>query len=190
MKQFAALLAELDATTRTGEKVAAMASYFGVAAAADAAWAVHFLRGNRPKRLVPVRRLAEWAMAEADVPEWLFNECYEAVGDLAETIALLLPDTGASAVAPLHVWIEQRLLPLRGQDDAVQRRVITSAWRELGGWERFVWNKLITGGFRIGVSDGLVVRALAAALEQEPDVIAQRLRLRLERRGEVERVGP
>ena len=91
MRRFARLYTALDETTRTNDKVAAMAAYFGAAPAADAAWAVWFLSGGRFRRLVPVRRLASWAMDAADVPEWLFDECYHAVGDLAETIALLLP---------------------------------------------------------------------------------------------------
>src|SRR5690606_22199431 len=92
MKHFARHFAALDATTKTNAKVAAMAEYLAAAAPADAAWAVHFLRGDRPKRLIPVRRLAGWAMEAAEVPDWLFEECYHAVGDLAETIALLLPE--------------------------------------------------------------------------------------------------
>ena len=83
MKRFARLFAELDETTRTNEKIDAMVRYFSAADPADAAWAVHFLAGGRPKRLLPARKLAEWAMREADVPEWLFEESYHAVGDLA-----------------------------------------------------------------------------------------------------------
>ena len=91
MRRFAQLFAEIDRTTRTNDKVDAMTSYFAEADAADAAWAVYFLSGGRPKRLVPVRRLSAWAMEIAAIPEWLFDECYDAVGDLAETISLLLP---------------------------------------------------------------------------------------------------
>ena len=91
MKRFAALFNELDVTTRTNEKVAAMARYFREADARDAAWAVYFLSGERIKRLIAVRKLASWAMEESGTPEWLFEESYHAVGDLAETITLLLP---------------------------------------------------------------------------------------------------
>lgn len=175
MKRFARLFAALDGTTRTNEKLDAMAAYFSSAPPADAAWAVHFLSGGRPKRLVQPRRLSEWAMEEADVPAWLFEECYTAVGDLAETIALLLPAARADSDEPLHDWVERRLLPLAGQSEEVQRREIVRAWRELDGTERFVWNKLITGGFRVGVSRRLVVRALARSSGVEEAALSHRL---------------
>ena len=175
MRRFGLLFSELDATTRTSEKVAAMVRYFADAPAADAAWAVHFLSGNRPKRLIGVRRLAAWAMAEADVPDWLFEECYSAVGDLAETIALLLPAATTMTDEPLHAWIEERLLPLGGADEAVQQREMLRAWRELDGTERFLWNKLITGAFRVGVSRNLVIRAVAGFSGIDEPTIAHRL---------------
>ena len=78
MKHFAHLFSTLDETTKTSAKVAAMAEYFAHADAADGAWAVWFLSGHRPKRLIPVRRLAAWAMEIADVPTWMFEECYAA----------------------------------------------------------------------------------------------------------------
>ena len=175
MRRFAQLFTELDETTRTGEKVDALARYLAEADPRDAAWAVHFLSGNRPKRLIPVRRLADWAMEEAGVPAWLFDECYHALGDLAETIALLLPASERRPDLPLHQWIEARLLPLARLDEAEQRRRVLAAWRELDGTERFVWNKLITGGFRVGVSRSLVVRALARASGLDEATVAHRL---------------
>ncbi|CAN5598261.1 ATP-dependent DNA ligase [soil metagenome] len=175
MKRFALLFAEVDETTRTSEKVAAMTRYFAAADPADAAWAVHFLSGGRPKRLVPVRRLATWAMEESGVPPWLFEECYHAVGDLGESIALLLPAAPETTDLPLHRWVEERLLPLAGEGEEVQRREILRAWRELDGVERFLWNKLITGSFRVGVSRSLVVRALSKASGIEEAAVAHRL---------------
>ena len=175
MKSFAALYAELDETTRTGEKVDALARYLARADAADAAWAVHFLSGRRPKRLVGARKLAEWAMDASGIPEWLFGECYESVGDLAETISLLLPPSGASSDRPLRHWVEDRLLPLRGEPEEVQRREVQRAWAELDGPQAYVWNKLITGGFRVGVSQKLVVRALARVSGVDEPAIAHRL---------------
>ena len=101
MKEFAKLFSEIDSTTRTSEKVDAMSRYFSLADAADAAWAVWFLSGGRPKRLIPVRLLAAWAMEESGINPWLFEETYHAVGDLAETIALLLPENASLSDAPL-----------------------------------------------------------------------------------------
>ncbi|MDB4914471.1 MAG: ATP-dependent ligase [Gemmatimonadetes bacterium] len=178
MKRFAQLYSAIDSTTSTNRKVDAMAEYFASAAPADAAWAVYFLSGGRPKRLIGVRRVAEWAMAESGVPPWLFEECYHAVGDLAETIALLLPDHVAPHALlprPLHDWVENVLLPLGNMSEDEQRQAVLNAWRQLDGTERFVWNKLITGSFRVGVSGQLVVRALARASNIDEGVIAHRL---------------
>ena len=175
MRQFAALVAAIDETTRTSEKVDAMVHYFTHAPPADAAWAVHFLSGERPKRLISVRRLAAWATQASGIPDWLFEECYTAVGDLAEAITLLLPESATPVDRPLHVWIEDHLLTLAGREETEQRDAILASWRELGGIERFVWNKLITGGFRVGVSQPLVIRALSRASGIAEGVIAHRL---------------
>jgi DNA ligase 1 len=175
VKRFARLYATLDETTATGEKIAALASYFRSAPPADAAWAVHFLVGRRPKRLVASAKLAAWAAEAAGIPHWLFEESHAAVGDLAETITLLLPDTGGAGDASLSHWVEQRLLPLRGQADDVQRAEMLGAWRQLERRERLVWNKLITGAFRVGASYRLVERAIAIASDVPESVIAHRL---------------
>jgi DNA ligase 1 len=175
VRRFAALHAELDETTRTREKVEALARYLAAAPPADAAWAVHFLSGNRPRRLVGARKLAGWAVEAAGVPAWLFDECYEAVGDLAETISLLLPPPSESADLPLAGWVEGALLPLRGLPEAEQREAVLRAWSRLGGAERHVWNKLITGAFRVGVSASLVVRALARVSGLDEPTLAHRL---------------
>jgi DNA ligase-1 len=175
VRRFARLFQEIDETTKTSDKVDAMARYFADVPAADAAWAVWFLSGNRPKRLLPVRRMSGWAMELADVPEWLFAECYEAVGDLAETIALLLPDGGGGAPRPLHDWIERTLLPISRLSEARQREEVIAAWQSLRDAERFVWNKLITGAWRVGVSKQLVVRALSVVSKVDEGTIAHRL---------------
>ena len=160
MKAFARLYTAMDETTATNEKVAALVAYFSSAPPADAAWAIHFLSGRRPKRLISTSKLRLWAASEAGIPDWLFEESHQAVGDLAETITLLLPTTGVSSDLSLSYWVEERLLRLRGEDDDVQREVMVQSWRELETRERFVWNKLITGSFRVGASQQLVTRAL------------------------------
>ena len=175
MKAFADLYAALDATTKTNEKIAAMSHYFRTVPREDIAWAVHFLIGRRPKRLIPTRDLVDWALAEAGMPEWMFGECYQAVGDLAETIALLLPAAGASSQKPLRYWVEDRLLPMREWGDAARRESMIEAWREMDERQRFAWNKLITGEFRVGVSQNLVLRALAEASGVDANVLAHRL---------------
>lgn len=180
MKAFAALYAALDETTRTNAKVEALTEYLRAAPPEDAAWAVNFLIGRRPKRLLESRKLAEWAIAEAGLPEWLFGDCYHAVGDFAETIALLLPAavSGGAPVStdlPLHYWVESRLLPLATADDATRRARLVSAWREMDEAQRFAWNKLITGEFRVGVSQSLVVRAIAAVSGLSTEAVSHRL---------------
>jgi DNA ligase-1 len=174
MKAFARLFADLEETTATNEKVAALVAYLRSAPPEDAAWAVHFLSGRRPKRLVGSRKLAAWASQEAGLPEWLFEESYQSVGDLAETITLILPDTGTSSELPLSEWVS-RLLGLRGKEDDVQREVMVRSWRELDRRERLVWNKLITGDFRVGASQRLVIRALAELSGVDGGTIAHRL---------------
>src|SRR5437868_5808919 len=175
MKLFAELYAALDRTTKTNEKVAALKRYLIQAQPEDAAWAVSFLLGRRPKRLLESRKLSQWAVEEAGVPDWLFGECYHAVGDGAETIALLLPPAQASSSLPLHYWVEERLLPLRDADDDTRRMWLLEAWRDMDESQRFAWNKLLTGEFRVGVSQNLVVRAVAEASGIAPEVMAHRL---------------
>jgi DNA ligase 1 len=177
MKAFARLYSRIDSTTSINAKVAAMTEYFREAEPADAAWAVYFLSGGRPKRLIPVRRIAAWALELANVPEWLFDECYHSVGDLAETIALLLPtnDGEPPADVPLHRWVAERLLPLATMTEEAQRDAVRAAWADLSGTERYIWNKLITGSFRVGVSEQLVARALARVSDVDEGVIAHRL---------------
>ncbi len=175
MRQFAALYDAIDTTTATSAKVAALVSYFRAAPAADAAWAAAFLLGRRPRRLVRAPDLRLWAAQAAQVPDWLFDECYAQVGDLAETIALLVPEGMHDDGESFAWWVERRLLPLATMANDVQRTALLDAWQRLRGSERFLFNKLITGAFRVGVSDGLVVRALSQVSGVEPEVIAHRL---------------
>lgn len=175
MKAFADLYTALDETTKTNEKVDALTRYFTQAPREDAAWAVFFLIGRKPKQVVPSGKMREWAAAEAGVPDWLFQESYDAVGDVAETIALLLPEPEHSSNVPLHTWVEERLLPLRNAGESAQRESLTRAWAELDRPQRFVWNKLISGAFRVGVSQQLVTRALAKVKGVEATLVAHRL---------------
>jgi DNA ligase-1 len=175
VKAFAALYVALDATTSTRVKLEVLERYFAAAAPDDAAWALYFLAGNKPRQVVPVRALVELAVDCARIPPWLFEECYQAVGDLAETIAYLLPPASGSADLPLARWVEERLLPLRGLDEAQVRTLLPAYWDQLDASGRLVYNKLITGAFRVGVSRQLVTRALAAIAQLDASVIAERL---------------
>ena len=175
MKRFARLYEELDATTATGAKVDSLVSYFEHAPPADAAWATYFLAGGKPRQVVATSALRELACRLAGLEPWLFEECYQAVGDLAETIAHVLPPAGSPSDIGLADWVEQRLLPLRGSDPAEQMQRIAGWWNELDTTDRFLLVKLIGGGFRVGVSKLLVQRALARVSGLDAKVIAQRM---------------
>jgi hypothetical protein len=175
MKRFAQLFAELDATTSTRVKLDALKRYFGEARAADAAWAVYFLAGGKPRQVVGTRALREFVIAASGLPAWLVEESYHAVGDFAETVALLLPPPARSGDTPLAEWVEHRLLPLRGKAPADVLAALSQYVDELETGERFLLFKLIGGGFRIGVSRLLVTRALAEHAGLEPRTVAQRM---------------
>jgi len=178
MKAFAALFAELDASTSTARKVDAMQRYFASAPAADAAWAAYFLAGGKPRQTVPTAVMAGTACDAAGVEPWLLDACYQAVGDLAETIAHVLPlrpDDAPGDDAGLAEWIEQRLMPLRGQPPPVQAEALQRWWQTLDPDQAFLLIKLIGGAFRVGVSKLLVQRALAQAAGLDAKLIAQRM---------------
>jgi DNA ligase-1 len=175
MHRFTRLFCELDRTTRTTEKVSAMESYFRETPPADAAWALQFLAGRIPARVVSTRNLWNWTIAETSLPHWLLEECQDAVGDLGETLALVFPITGKGTRLSLSEIVEQRFLPLRHLSEVARRDLLVATWRELNAEERLVWNKLITGAFRIGVARTLVIRALANVAEIPPAVMAHRV---------------
>lgn len=175
MKAFAQLYANLDATTSSNAKLAALQAYFLQAPAEDAAWAVYFLSGGRPRQLVPTRLLRDMATEAAGIEPWLFEESYQSVGDLAETISLLLPESTYTSQDGLAVWLEEKLLPLRGlaPQDLAER--LPALWAQLDQPSLMVCIKLITGSFRVGVSKLLVTRALAAMADLDSKRVAQRL---------------
>ncbi len=175
MKRFARLFNALDASTATSAKVDALKRYFSAAAPADAAWAVYFLAGGKPRQVVPTALLRALAMARAGIDEWLFEASYQAVGDLAETIAHILPPPQQVSDVGLAEWVEQRLLSLRGLSPAQQADNINAYWDELDANGRFLLVKLIGGGFRVGVSKLLVQRALAEGAGIDAKLVAQRM---------------
>jgi len=175
MRRFAALYAALDASTSTEAKVAALVRYLGDAPPADAAWGLYFLAGGKPRQTVPTALLRAEATALAGIPDWLFEASYQAVGDLAETIAQILPPPTQHSNLGLADWLTQRLLPLRGQPPAHQAQALRGWWDELPAEQRFLLVKLIGGGFRVGVSKLLVQRALARHAGLDAKLIAQRM---------------
>jgi DNA ligase-1 len=175
MREFARLYAELDETTATNRKLEALQNYFASAAPENAAWAVYFLAGGKPRQAVPSKLLRQYAIEYAGLDDWLFDESYAAVGDMAETIAHILPPPKRESSVGLATWMEERIAPLRGADPGTIREALFSYWDELTWRERFLFVKLIGGGFRVGVSKLLVTRALAAIAAVDAKLIAQRL---------------
>ena len=176
MRRFAALYEALDRTTSTNVKVDALAAYFSAAPPGDAAWALYFLTGRRLKRLLPSRVLWELVRDVSRLPGWLLEHCYAAVGDFAEVAALLLPPPASEgADSPLETWVTERILPLRSAEPEEQRTALLAAWDSLGARERLVFNKLVTGEFRVGAAATLVLRALARVASVPPSVMAHRV---------------
>ena len=177
MRRFAELFAALDQTTSTNDKVAAMGRYFASAPPSDAAWAVFFLTGRRLKRLLPWAAIGEWTLRVTGLESWILEECWSVVGDGAETAALILDQlpTTPAADLPLAAWLEDRVLTLRQLDDAAQESQVISWLRELDRDQRLVLLKILSGELRLGVSQTLVVRALAQTAGLPTTTIAARL---------------
>lgn len=180
MRSFAELVATLGTTTKTNEKLEALIQYFTVADSRDKVWVIAIFSGRRPRRAVNTTQLAAYCVEAARLPFWIFDECWHTVGDLAETIALLLPENETLQAGrrdgerPLYYYIEQ-LRRMEKEAEAVRKSFILESWAEMNRSERFVFNKLITGSFRIGVSQKLMVNALAKATGAEASVIAHRI---------------
>ena len=175
MQRFTALYTALDETNRTNDKVAALVEYFAAAPAEDAIWALYFLTGRRLNRVISSTLLRTWVAEDSGLPLWLVEESYDAVGDIAETLALLLPDASHAVDMPLHEVVENRIKPLARLDKAAQLELVRKTWADLPTNQRFVWNKLVTGAFRVGVGRTLVVRALAQVAGLDPAVMAHRV---------------
>ncbi len=175
MRRFTQLYNEIDQTTSTSGKLAALERYFAAAPPADAAWALYLLTGRRLVRAISSRRLRVWAAEEAGIPLWLLDECHEAAGDLSETLALVLPDGGRGTDLSLAELIETRLLPLEQAGEAEQRARLVATWRELDAQQRFLFHKLITRSFRVGAAGRLVIRALAGVSGVDAATLSHRL---------------
>jgi len=180
MQAFAALFERLDQTTSTNEKVEIMAEFFRRQDAETGAWALFFLSGRKLKQLIGSAKLRQWVQDVVCLPDWLIAECYAAVGDTAEMVALMLSaaehrSPESTNALSLGEWMTDRILPLATMDDASRRRRIIDWWQELSQKEIFILNKLLTGSLRVGVSETLVYRALASVFSLRTSVIASRL---------------
>ncbi len=175
MQQFLQLYDDLDQTTRTTEKVAALVRYFQEAEPLDAAWALTLLIGRKIPRAVKISALRTWASEVSGLPEWLIEECYQTVGDTAETLALILPVQQQSSTLNLSELIQERILELKQLSLGEQAALVKQTWSELTPRQIFLWHKLLLGGFRVGVARLLVARALGEIANLKSQVILHRL---------------
>lgn len=176
MRAFAELYREIESSTSLKRKREALIAYLRSAPPADAAWAVHFLLGRKLARIATSGELRAWVSEASGLAPWLVEDSYAHVGDLAETLSLLLPEpTTPPPERTLSSWVEDAVLPLRGAPAETRQRALRAAWAELPELQRLVFNKLLTGALRIGVSTGLVQQALALIAAVDTAVVAQRL---------------
>ncbi len=178
MKRLVTLFNEIDTTTSTKAKVTALANYFRDAPPRDAIWTLYYFTGRKQKRLIKRRTIQEAVQEISGLSDWLFEESYTAVGDLAETVALLtetITQGKSPSDLPLHLWIEERLPTLAKAEDSVQKEILKTWWRELNTEEVFLLNKLMTGSFRSGASARLVVRGLVEAFHWDEAILSEKL---------------
>jgi DNA ligase-1 len=174
MKAFSEVFTQIDQTTSTNEKIDALVDYFKAAEPKDAIWCVALLTGKRPRRTVKSGELRDWCIELSGITAWLVEESYHVVGDLAETITLLLPGNKNVRDYKLHEVIHA-LMELQNKSDEERKAYILSMWQTLTKEQLFVFNKLITGAFRVGVSEKIVIKALAKAFEIDENIVAHRL---------------
>lgn len=174
MKNFAQLIQKIDSTNKTNTKVKALKEYFDTAEDKDKLWTIAILSHRRPPRPVNSTQIREYAGELSGIPAWLFEESYHIVGDLAETIALVLPKNNSETEKPLHNYLED-ILKLKSKSDEEKKEYLFKHWKKLNYYERFVFTKLMTGGFRIGVSQKLMTRALSQSTGIDQDVLAYKL---------------
>lgn len=170
MKRFTELIQQLETSNKTNDKIAALVSYFSTADERDKPYVIAMFTGKKPKRPVNTALIREWATELSEIPAWLFAESYHSVGDLSETIALVLPPPAHTSDRKLHEWITD-LAAINGKDDAAKKEFILWAWDNLDTQERFIFNKLISGNFRIGVSNKMLVNAISKQSDTDSNKI-------------------
>ncbi len=170
MKRFSQLIQEIELSNKTNDKIASLVSYFNEAEDKDKPYVIAMFTGKRPKRPINTNLIKQWAIELSGIPEWLFLESYHTVGDLSETIALVLPPARCLVEKPLYQWIAE-LANLSGTDDETKKTYILNSWDSLNTQDRFIFNKLLSGNFRIGVSNKLLVNAIAKQSNEDSNKI-------------------
>lgn len=176
MNKFSLLIKKLGTSTKTNDKIDALVRYFSDASEEDKVWLIALFSGRRPKRIASGKLLAGWCCEIINLPYWLFEESYHTVGDLGETIALLLPihDEHDSSKEGL-TSILKKIISLEKAEESIKKKFVVENWKRMTTLERFVFNKLIAGSFRIGVSQKTVINALAKSMDANPSEIAHKI---------------
>ncbi len=176
LQLFAELVTELSSSTKTNDKLQSLVDYFAIAPDADKVWVIALFSGRRPRRSVNLRLMRQWCIELAQIPDWLFTECHHTVGDFSETLALLLSKTETLQRENQSLsYYLQKLISIEKEDEAVKKNFIVESWQQMNAEEKFVFNKLITGAFRVGVSQKTIVNALAKVVDVSPSIIAHRI---------------
>jgi len=176
LQLFAELVTELSSSTKTNDKLQSLVDYFAIATDADKVWVIALFSGRRPRRSVNLKLMRQWCIELAQIPDWLFTECHHTVGDFSETLALLLSETETLQRENQSLsYYLQKLISIEKEDEAVKKNFIAESWQQMNAEEKFVFNKLITGAFRVGVSQKTIVNALAKVVDVSPSIIAHRI---------------
>lgn len=173
---FAELVVELSTSTKTNDKLQSLVNYFAIAPDEDKVWVIAIFSGRKPRRSVSFKLLRQWCAEITGLADWLFDECHATVGDLAETLALLLPENkdDNEPTKSLSFYLE-KFIAIEKEDESIKKNFIIETWKNLNRDEKFVFNKLITGSFRIGVSQKMIVNALTKVVRLSASVIAHRI---------------
>ena len=175
MFDFAYLVEQIDKTNKTNKKVKALENFFSNATDEDKVWAIALFSSKKPKRSVKTANLRLYAAQMAKIPLWLFEESYHIVGDLAETIALVVPESEPSIQTPTLSKLISEIKELKNLDEIQQKTYLTNRWSQLNYYSKFIFNKIITGGFRIGVSQKLMTKSISNVTGINQDTIAYQI---------------
>lgn len=171
MRVFASLVQALDSTNKTTLKLEAIDHFLSEADDQDKLWFLALFIGKRPKRNINTTFLKEWAMEVAQIPAWLFQESYTSVGDLGETIALILPPPAGYIERSLAEWMSL-IIGLKDKTESDKKEFVLASWNSLPTTERFIFNKLLGGSFRLGVSSKTLINAIAKHYQMDTSAVA------------------
>lgn len=170
MKHFADLINALESTNKTNAKIDAIVDYLERAPDEDKVWFIALFTGKRPKRNVNTNLMKDWALEITKLPFWLFQESYSSVGDLGETLSLVLPPPSEKIERSLSQWMTD-IINLKDRTEAEKKEFVLQSWNGLDYTERLIFNKLLGGSFRIGVSYKTLINALTKYSGQETNVL-------------------